>query len=78
MAFLSQEPLIELKVLSEKTFLLPRYTFSLLFLVKQQSKKYVIEWWFCGQVNLKPVHEIEDVFKKLIWGQAFLSHEEIL
>lgn len=43
MAFLSQEPLIELKVLSEKTFLLPRYTFSLLFLVKQQSKKYVIE-----------------------------------
>lgn len=77
MAFLSQEPVIELKI-SEKTFLSPRYTFSLLFLIKQQSKKYVIEWWFCRQVNLKPVHEIEDIFKELIWGQAFLFHMETL
>lgn len=77
MAFLSQEPVIELKI-SEKTFLSPHYTFSLLFLIKQQSKKCVIEWWLCRQVNLKPVHEIEDIFKKLIWGQAFLYHMETL
>lgn len=44
MAFLSQEPLIELTILSEKTFLSPRYIFSLLFLFEKQSKKYVIEW----------------------------------
>lgn len=33
------------------------------FLFKKQSEKYVIECWSCGQVNLKPVHEIEGHLK---------------
>ena len=60
MAFLSQEPLIEFKILSEKTPLLPHYILSSLFLFRKPSKNYVCEWWFCGQVKLQPIHEIDD------------------
>lgn len=69
MTFLSQEPLIELKMLSEKTFLLTCYLFSLLFAFKKHTKKKkknVIERGFCGQVNLKPIHKVEDTLKKLM------------
>lgn len=38
MGFLSQELLIELKILSEKTSLLPRYIFSSFFLFKKKTK----------------------------------------
>lgn len=58
------------RVLSEKIFIATFIYSFLLFLFESKAKNCFIEWWFCGQVNLKPAHEIEAISKKLTWGQA--------